>query len=301
MHRTLIYEISAEATPLKIEHFLRQKGYSRGLLTYLKKEDGSVLTNGKPRYMNEYLKANDTLTVHIRETSVSEKIEPVNLPIDILYEDEDILVVNKPSGMPIHPSLHNYGNTLANALAYYFSVQNKPFVFRCSNRLDKGTSGVTLISKNMLSAGILSSMMMEKHIQREYLAIVRGEDLPDAGTIDAPIGRKPDSIIERQIDFEHGEHAVTHYKVLKRENGHSLVSLNLETGRTHQIRIHMKYIGYPLIGDYLYYPDMENIKRQALHSYRMSFIHPVNGTKMSFLAPLPSDMADIISMPASLL
>ena len=296
MNRTLTYTITASDTSTKIEHFLRNKGYSRQLLISLKQEQDSVLVNDKPRYMNERLVDGDLLTIHIRENESSEKIEPVSLPLDILYEDEDLLVINKPTGMPIHPSINNYGNTLANALAYYFESQNKPFIFRCTNRLDRDTSGVTIIAKNQLSSGILSTMVMNHDVSREYLAIVKGTDLPDYGTIDAPIGRMPGSIIERRIDFEHGEHAVTHYRVLERKNGHSLVSLKLETGRTHQIRIHMKYLGYPLIGDYLYNPDMEHIKRQALHSYRMTFIHPITGTPMDICAALPNDMKRLFNI-----
>ena len=296
MNRTLTYTITASDTATKIEHFLRNKGYSRQLLISLKQEQDSVLVNDKPRYMNERLADGDLLTIHIRENESSEKIEPVSLPLDILYEDEDLLVINKPAGMPIHPSINNYGNTLANALAYYFESQNKPFIFRCTNRLDRDTSGVTIIAKNQLSSGILSTMVMNHDVSREYLAIVKGTDLPDYGTIDAPIGRMPGSIIERRIDFEHGEHAVTHYRVLERKNGHSLVSLKLETGRTHQIRIHMKYLGYPLIGDYLYNPDMEHIKRQALHSYRMTFIHPITGTPMDICAALPNDMKRLFNI-----
>lgn len=295
MNRTLNYIITDKESTIKIEHYLRQKDYSRQLLVNLKQDEASVLVNDVPRYMNERLKAGDRLTIYIRENDVSEKIEPVPLPLDILYEDEDILVVNKPAGMPIHPSVNNYRNTLANALAHYFEQQNKPFVFRCTNRLDRDTSGVTIIAKHLLSSGILASMVMNHEVNREYLAIVRGTDLQDSGTINAPLGRKPGSIIERIIDFEHGEKAITHYKVLKRENGHSLVSLKLETGRTHQIRIHMKYLGYPLIGDYLYNPDMEFIQRQALHSHKMSFYHPITGEFMEFIAPMPDDMRAIIS------
>lgn len=295
MNRTLTYTLSDQTSPIKIEHFLRTKGYSRQLIVNLKKDPDSVLINGNPRYMNERLHSGDELTIHIRETESSEKILPVCLPLDILYEDEDLLAVNKPAGMPIHPSINNYDNTLANALAYYFSRQNKPFIFRCTNRLDRDTSGVTIISKNLLSSGILASMVMNQHVHRQYLAIVRGSLFPESGTINAPLGRKPGSIIERTIDYEHGEPAVTHYQVVKKENGHSLLSLYLETGRTHQIRIHMKSIGSPLIGDYLYNPDMEWIHRQALHSHKMSFIHPITGKYMEFTAPMPEDMQRIIS------
>ena len=131
-------------------------------------------------------------------------------------------------------------------------------------------------------------------IRREYPAIVRGQIRPLTGTIDAPLSRKPDSIIERTVDFQQGEYAVTHYRLLKEANGHSLVSLILETGRTHQIRIHLKHLGYPLVGDYLYNPDMEHISRQALHSYRITFPHPITGQNMQFTAPLPEDMKNIL-------
>ena len=137
-------------------------------------------------------------------------------------------------------------------------------------------------------------MTCRHQILREYLAISRGKVSPESGTINAPLARKPGTIIERTIDFEHGEHAVTHYNLLKYENGHSLVSLCLETGRTHQIRIHMKHLGYPLIGDYLYNPDMKYIGRQALHSHRLSFPHPITGKHMEFCAPLPDDMNSVL-------
>lgn len=295
MNRTLIYTIGPENAAAKIEYFLHRQGYSRQLLAQLKKQAGSILVNDCPKYMNERLANGDLLTVHICENKVSEKILPVELPLDILYEDEDIIAVNKPAGMPTHPSINNYDNSLANALAYYFKSRNEAFIFRCTNRLDRDTSGVTVISKHLLSSGILFNMAVRHEINREYLAIVKGYGLPDEGKIDVPLGRKSGSIIERTIDCEHGETAVTHYKVLKRENGHSLVSLHLETGRTHQIRIHMKYIGYPLIGDYLYNPDMALIHRQALHSYKMSFKHPISGKWMEFTAPMPQDMKNIIS------
>jgi 23S rRNA pseudouridine1911/1915/1917 synthase len=196
--------------------------------------------------------------------------------------------------MPIHPSMKNYTNTLANGLAYYFEQQNKPFIFRCNNRLDRDTSGLTLISKHLVSGNILSSMVSRREIHREYLAIVEGHVTPLSGTIDAPIARKPDSIMERIVDFEHGERAVTHYQVVSYSPSYTFVSLRLETGRTHQIRVHMKYLGYPLIGDFLYNPNTKDINRQALHSHKLSFSHPITGEEMSFVAPLPDDMARII-------
>ena len=296
MERTLTYTTDHFISPLPVSHFLKQKGFSSQNLVQLKKDPTAVQANGIPCFMNHILQPGDTLTLHIHEEHSSEKIPPVELPLDIIYEDEDLMVINKPAGMPIHPSMNNYYNSLANGLAYYFAQQNCPFVFRCINRLDRDTSGLTIIAKHYVSAGMLSAMIANKAtsgITREYLAIVKGSVKPTKGTITAPLGRKEGSIIERTVDFEKGESAVTHYKLLDEKNGHSLVSLILETGRTHQIRIHMKYLGYPLIGDYLYNPDMEHIQRQALHAWKLSFYHPITGEKMQFTAPLPEDMAKV--------
>lgn len=294
MERIITYHIDNTSTGLRIEQYLRRLGYSYQNLTQLKKMPESILINGVWAYMRTQLKDGDVLTVRIRETESSPNIPAVKLPLDIIYEDEDIIVVNKPAGMPVHPSLNNYENSLANALMYYYQEQGKPFIFRCTNRLDRDTSGLTVIAKHMVSSAILSNMGVRHEITREYLAIVRGELIPEEGTVDAPIGRAESSLIERKIDFEKGEHAVTHYHVIEEKNGHSLVSLTLETGRTHQIRVHMKHIGHPLIGDYLYNPDMEFISRQALHSYRLSFSHPITGEQMDFTAPLPEDMRRVL-------
>ena len=293
MERIITYHIDARAGGLRTEQFLRRRGYSCQNLTQLKKMPESILINGVWSYMRTPLSAGDTLTVHIRETESSQNIPPVDLPLCIVYEDEDIIVVNKPAGMPVHPSLNNYMNSLANALMYYYQQQGKPFIFRCTNRLDRDTSGLTVVAKHMVSSGILSAMTARHKIRREYLAIVRGHVTPPSGTIDAPIGRAGTPLIERRIDFEHGERAVTHYRVVKEKNGHSLVSLVLETGRTHQIRVHMKYLGFPLVGDYLYNPDMEYIQRQALHSHSLAFRHPITGEDLKFTAELPEDMLRI--------
>jgi len=294
MERILTYSITEKENSLRIEQFLRRRGYSRQNLTDLKKMPESILINGKWSYLRDLLHSGDILTVHIQENECSELIPPVELPLNIVYEDEDIMVLNKPAGMPTHPSMDNYYNSLANGLAWHFQQQGKAFIFRCSNRLDRDTSGLTVVAKHMVSGNILSTMTLHREIHREYRAIVRGSVEPKEGTIDVPLGRKEGSIIERCVDFENGERAVTHYKVLKEANGHSLVGLKLETGRTHQIRIHMKHLGFPLIGDYLYNPDMEYMTRQALHSYRMCFRHPITGEEMEFVAPLPEDMENVL-------
>lgn len=294
MNRNIDYIIDEDSAGLRVEQFLRRKRYSGQNLSEIKRMPKSILVNGVHYYMRQELSKGDHLQVRICETKNSEKIPPTNLPLDIIYEDEDLLVLNKPAGMPIHPSLNNYTNSMANALAYYFQSQGKPFIFRCCNRLDRDTSGLTIVSKHLVSGSILSDMTKYREVHREYLAIARGSVTPSKGTIQAPLGRKEGTIIERTVDWEHGEDAVTHYKVVKEANGHSLVSLRLETGRTHQIRIHMKYLGYPLIGDYLYNPDMEYMTRQALHSHHMEFTHPITGEHMSFTAPLPEDMTRVM-------
>lgn len=293
MLRLFTYTIPQLNSPISVKSFLKHQGFSGRGMIVIKSHPESVLVNGKPVFMTHLMQSGDELKIRLSEEESSQHIEPVELPLDILYEDEDLMVINKAAGMPIHPSQNNRDNSLGNALAWYFARQNRPFVFRCINRLDKDTSGLTIIAKHVVSAGILSAMVAgkgEDGIRREYLAIASGNVTPAKGTIDAPLGRKEGSVIERCVDFENGETAITHYKVLHTKNGHSLVSLVLETGRTHQIRIHMKYLGFPLIGDYLYNPDLTYMTRQALHAYKLDFHHPITGKPMHFTAPVPEDM-----------
>lgn len=295
MNRTISYDIDSHSEGLRVEQFLRRKGYSAQNLSTIKRMPESILVNGVHYYMKQTLKAGDRLLVRIQETESSRNIPPVCAPLSVVYEDEDLIVINKPAGMPIHPSLNNYTNSLANALAWYYQQQGKPFIFRCCNRLDRDTSGLTVVAKHLVSGNILSTMTKKKEVRREYLAVVRGHIIPESGTISAPLARKGGTIIERVVDFDRGEPAVTHYHLVREANGHSLVSLQLETGRTHQIRIHLKHLGFPLVGDYLYNPDMEYISRQALHSFRLSFPHPITGEVMDFTAPLPEDMGNILT------
>lgn len=295
MERTLTYDITEKNCTLPIGLFLKSMGFSAGNLIALKKMPESILLNGRPAYVNAPLNDGDTVTVHIKESEASVKISPIALPLSIVYEDEDLLVLNKPADMPIHPSPNNYDNTLGNAVAYYYASRQIPYVFRCVNRLDRDTTGLTVLAKHMISGSILSGMVAEKILQREYLAIVSGTLPSSLGTIDVPIARKNGSVMERCIDFETGEKAVTHYQVLDRDTKRnlSLLLIILETGRTHQIRVHMKHLGCPLIGDYLYNPDTSCISRQALHSYRLVFPHPITKEAMHFTAPLPDDMSSL--------
>ncbi|MCR5194963.1 MAG: RluA family pseudouridine synthase [Pseudobutyrivibrio sp.] len=290
MKRTIHYEITSEYEGYSIEKFLKAKGYSSANITAIKKMPENVVIDGKWEHLNRKLTAGEALTVNITEEDSSKQIPAVKMELDIVYEDEDIIVINKPAGLPIHPSLNHYEDSLANGLAYYYESQGKPFIFRCVNRLDNNTSGLTVVAKHLVAAGILSTMVKNRELKREYLAIVEGHVEPYRGTIDAPIGRVNDTGIMRQVDFEKGERAVTHYQVIHEKNGHSLVSIHLETGRTHQIRVHFKYIGHPLVGDHLYNPSSKAMNRQALHSHRLEFRHPITGEAMEFVAEIPIDM-----------
>lgn len=295
MERILHYNITESQNNMPIDTFLRSMGYSRQNITALKQMPESILVNGRWEYVIYKLQTGDKLTIHIQETEGSPNIVPTPLPLSIVYEDEDILVVNKPAGMSIHPSQNHYENTLANAVMHYYASQGIPHTFRCITRLDQDTTGLALIAKHMYSAALLSDMAAKRTIHREYLAIVSGTGLPSCGTIDAPIARLDGSTIERVVDMQNGASAVTHYRLLSAKEDLSLVALRLETGRTHQIRVHMKHIGYPLIGDFLYNPDMRYISRQALHSHKLSFSHPITGEAMMFEAKLPEDMEKALS------
>lgn len=292
MKRIFTYTIPEEFENSTLLSFLKAECYSTPIITHLKRTEKGLLLNGNWARVRDILHKGDILTVTLLETASSDNIVPVPLPLDIIYEDEDLMVVNKPANMPIHPSQNNYDNTLANATAYYFKQKNIPFVYRCINRLDRDTTGLLILAKHMYSASLLSDMVKNRLIHREYIAIADG-NVDDAGLIDAPIARAKDSTIEREVNFTDGDFARTHYKCLKRRNGYSLVSLKLETGRTHQIRVHMKYIGHALLGDFLYNPDYTFIKRQALHSYRLTFVQPITKQQLTFTAPLPPDMANL--------
>lgn len=304
MKRILTYPITESDSDQRIYDFLCHHGYSRHIRTWLKQHPGSVRLNGEEALFYFPLKNGDLLEISLEEEHPSENIVPVDLPIHIIYEDEDLMVIDKSADMPVHPSIGNYENTLANAAAWYFHRQDIPFVFRCINRLDRDTTGLLILAKHMLSGAILSDQMKKRAIHRTYLAITEGKT-DHAGTIDSPIGRTDQSLILRQVDHENGDSACTHYlqkcwhpKTFYPEtlpvpqDGLSLVQLQLETGRTHQIRVHMTSIGHPLIGDTLYNPETALMNRQALHSYRLAFTHPVTGVSLEFTSPLPEDMVE---------
>lgn len=294
MEREILYIIDGEYKD--IQDYLKAKGYSASNITTLKKYENGIMLNGVWAYMNQKPAVNDRLLVRVCENKKSENIVPVDIKLDIRYEDEDIIVINKGSDMPIHTSLNNYENSLANALMYYYNGEN--FVFRCINRLDKDTTGLTIVAKHFLSAGILNIAMQNRQIKRVYNAIVKDDGrLPDADTIDLPIAREDDTLIKRKVSPD-GQRAVTHFKVLQRFEKYSLIELRLETGRTHQIRVHMSHIGAPLVGDYLYNEDDYGkiSVRPLLHSKSLEFIHPITGERMYLECNLPVDFKEKIGM-----
>lgn len=291
MQRKLEYIITDEFHNKTVEQFLKAQEFPHQAIVQLKKTQEGILRNGIWAYTSDKLAIDDLLCLHLVEDVPESSIEPIFVPLNIVYEDEDLLVIDKPANMPIHPSMNHHDGTVANGLMHYYREQGKEFTFRAINRLDRDTSGLTMVAKHLLSGGILSRQVATKEIKRTYRAICNGK-LPENGTIDAPIARVADSTIERCVDFENGEHAITHFKRIAydEEKQLSLVELQLETGRTHQIRVHLKHLGYPIIGDFLYNPDYTYCSRQALHSASLCFTHPITKKEMHFASPLPEDL-----------
>lgn len=275
-----------------VRSFLREDhGISRSLLVELKHVKG-IRLNGASTYLDHSLQAGDVIELHLPEEE-SENIVPEPIPLQIVFEDEDILVVNKPSNLCVHPTLLHPDGTLANGVIHHWRLQGISRKFRAVNRLDKDTSGLVLIAKSQFSHQQLATVQRQNGITRYYEALVHGQVKEEEGTIDAPIMRKADSLMKRVV-HEDGQWARTHYTVLERYNGFTYVRIKLDTGRTHQIRVHMSHIGHPLLGDDLYGGERTLISRQALHSRILSFPHPRHKEKLSFTTPLPDDMSCLI-------
>lgn len=286
------YPVTENQAGTTVEELLLSQGYSRRLVTALKKAPDRLTIGRESVYVTRRLLPGEILTVRLPPEPASCHIVPSKLPFPVVYEDRHILVVNKPADMPIHPSQGNHCNSLANAAAWYYAQKKEPFTCRIINRLDRDTTGLLILAKHALSACILSDMVNTHEIRRTYLAAVEGNMAGLCGSIQAPIARVEGSVLKRQVDFAGGEHAVTHYQTLQwiPELNASLVQLQLETGRTHQIRVHMKYLGHPLFGDFLYHPDYRYIRRQSLHSWKLAFHHPITKEPLAFTAAVPDDM-----------
>ncbi len=256
------------------------------LIKELKKHGDGLMLNGAHTRTVDRVQTGDELTITIYDAA-SENIEPREMELCVVYEDSDILVLDKPGGIPTHPSCGHLYDTLANGVAAHYLKNGEEHVFRAVNRLDKDTSGLICIAKHSYAHARLCSGMHSGGIERRYTAIVTGT-LRGSGTVDAPIARE--SFLKRAVSPE-GKRAVTHYRALRRTGGCTLAELRLDTGRTHQIRVHMAHIGHPLLGDWLYgHADGDGFPRQALHSSYLGLTHPVTGERLRFNADLPEDM-----------
>jgi len=262
------------------------------LIVRLKKAK-QIYLNNIPTFVNQKLKIGDTILSDLNFEETSHNILPTKINLDILYEDDELLIVNKRPFMPVHPSMDHYKDSLSNGVKYYFNSIGLKRKIRPVIRLDKNTSGIVIFAKNEYIQECLIKQMKSDIFEKEYLAIVTGIIDKQKLTIDAPIARKENSIIERCVS-QNGDTAITELESLKTFDNYSLVKCNLKTSRTHQIRVHMSYIEHPILGDDLYGKKSNLIDRQALHAYRIKFIHPITKNKIEIISKIPKDIEKLI-------
>ena len=275
------------------------EGTSRSFIQKLF-EKGNIKVNGELCTSKKYkVSENDMVEITIPEPEML-TVEAENIPIDIVYEDDDVLIVNKPKGMVVHPAVGNYTGTLVNAIMYHcgnrLSSINGVIRPGIVHRIDKDTSGLLMIAKNDKAHESLSAQLAEHSITRKYIALVYDNIKEDEGTVDAPIGRDPKNRLRQAVTDLNSKRAVTHYKVLERFGKYTLIQAQLETGRTHQIRVHMSYIKHPLVGDLVYGPKKQSIavEGQMLHAKILGFVHPSTGEYMEFDSELPEYFEEIL-------
>ena len=291
----------AETSGLRLDVFCAEqfpelsRGYIKTLIT-----EGKVTVDGLSKKPSYKMKAGDVLEIEIPEPKES-TIEPEDIPLDIVYEDEDIIVVNKPKGMVVHPAPGTPSGTLVNALMHHtqqLSSINGVYRPGIIHRIDKDTTGLLMVAKNDVAHQRLSEQLKGHHITREYVGLVKGIVENNRGTVDMPIGRHPKDRIRMAVVKENSKDAVTHFEVLERYvQGYTLMRFKLETGRTHQIRVHMSAIGHPIAGDLLYKGDKKNpfkTQGQCLHAQTLGFIHPTTGEYVEYSAPLPEYFQEIL-------
>ena len=258
------------------------------LLLRLKKLD-KIYLNGNVTSVNHPIDRNDLIECYLDYEEDNSNIVPTEMPLNIIYEDEAYIVINKPAGIPVHPSMDHYTDSLSNGVAFYFNQIGLKKKIRPVNRLDKDTSGIVVFAKNGYIQEYLIKQMKSKEFIKKYIAVVNGNLNNLEETINAPIARKKGSIIERCV-CETGDIAITHYKVIKRRPDFDIVECILETGRTHQIRVHFAYLGHSLLGDTLYGTSSNLINRQALHAYEVEFTHPLSKKKVKYITTVPEDL-----------
>lgn len=257
------------------------------------KNSKQIYLNNDSVFVNQKIEINDNITVDLDFEETSDNIVPIKMDLDILYEDDGLLILNKPPFIPIHPSMDHFEDSLSNGVKYYFNSIDLKRKIRPVNRLDKNTSGIVIFAKNEYIQECLIRQMKSGDFKKEYLALVDGIIDKEYQVINAPIARKENSIIERCVS-ENGDKAITEVKLLQTFNNYSLVKCNLKTGRTHQIRVHLSSIDHPILGDDLYGKKSELINRQALHAYKVSFIHPLAKRKFEIDAEIPKDIENLI-------
>ncbi|NLG92111.1 MAG: RluA family pseudouridine synthase [Clostridiales bacterium] len=286
--RELSFTVPIEYDGISVKSFLRGYcGISARLMVRLKREPMGITKNGLNVIVTQTVSAGDV--VRIRMPDDSKQPEPEDRPLSVVYEDEDLLIIDKPANMPMYPAPGHDRDSLANAVAAYHLRRNERLAFRPVYRLDKDTTGLVVLAKNPYCAARLAG-----NIEKEYMAICEGE-FSGSGTIDEPIALKEGHAIQRTVT-PCGESAVTHWRVLCTGRGHTFVSFRIETGRTHQIRVHMSHFGHPLAGDDLYGGHLEFLSRQALHCTNIHFVHPVSGKDRRFTCALPNDMKKLLEL-----
>lgn len=289
-------EVKVVENDIRIDKYLSNNTeLSRTLISKMI-DNGYILVNGKKTKNNYKVKENDIISI---DDSFKEDvdIEPEEMKLDIVYEDNDIMIINKPSGMVVHPGNGNYKGTLVNGLMYYtnnLSDVNGEIRPGIVHRIDKDTSGLIIVAKNNKTHEILGDYFKNKNIIRTYIALVKGEIGTNSGTIDAPIGRSDKDRKKMAVTAKNSKNAITHFTVLKRYKGYTLIKCKLDTGRTHQIRVHMAYIGHPVYNDPVYTNEKCSDFGQFLHSYSMEFTHPITKEKMYFECPLPEYFSEFL-------
>lgn len=258
------------------------------------KNSKQIYLNNKPVFIDQKLEIGDIICIDLDFEEISDNIVPVKIDLDILYEDDALLILNKPPFTPVHPSMDHYEDSLSNGVKYYFNSIRLKRKIRPVNRLDKNTSGIVIFAKNEYIQECLIKQMKTNDFKKEYIAIVDGILDKYKQIVDAPIARKDDSIIERCVSAN-GDLAITIIELIKTFENYSLIKCTLETGRTHQIRVHTAHIGHPIIGDDLYGKKSEKINRQALHAYKVNFIHPINKNIIKIEAKMTKDIENLIS------
>lgn len=288
------WEIQEAHNGMSVRDYLQDiHAFSSRLLTAIKYHGGAIRVNDQWQRTNHRLCTGDVLDVTFPPEKKGAFMIPDNIPLSIVAEDKDMIIINKAAGMATTPSPHNATGTVANGLLAYYQANNIPYTVHAVTRLDRDTTGLLLIAKHRYSHALMSTHQQAGKITRKYMAIVEGHLDKQEGTLSFPIGRKPGSIIERMVT-QNGKTAITHYKVIAELPEHTFVDVELETGRTHQIRVHFAHIGHPLAGDDLYEGSTDVIQRQALHCYALHFPHPNDGTQCSFQAQLPGDMQRLV-------